>query len=270
MREALERSLFERLFRELREREQRDGIKRTVTLDTQYRMHPVLGAFVSDRFYAPHGEALASGREAADFAHQVALSDRTPLSDRVAAWIHVPRSAGLEDRGRSKRRPCEAERVAREAQAILAGNPDLSVSVITFYTAQRNAILEAMAGSLTDPDTEVGYRVRDQWARTPDGRKRLRVGTVDSFQGKEFDVVLLSLTRSNRIAVTDEATRRRRYGFLLLENRLCVAMSRQRCLLILVGDMDMAQGEEAQQSIPALAAFAKLCEEGVHGCIVRT
>ncbi|MBP6582124.1 MAG: AAA family ATPase [Chromatiaceae bacterium] len=271
MHQALERSLFERLFRELREREQRDGIKRTITLDTQYRMHPILGDFVSNQFYAPHGEALGSGREAADFTHQVVLADGTPLAGRVAAWAQIPRSAGAEDPGRSKRRTCEAERVAREAQTILAGNPDLSVGVITFYAAQRDAILKAMAGQgLTEPDNEVGYRIRDRWARTLDGRECLRVGTVDAFQGKEFDVVLLSLTRSNAIQVNDEATRRKRYGFLLLENRLCVAMSRQRCLLIVVGDLDMVQGDEAEQSVPALAAFAKLCEEGLYGLIVRT
>ncbi|MBP8197906.1 MAG: AAA family ATPase [Chromatiaceae bacterium] len=272
MHQALERSLFERLFRELREREQRDGIKRTITLDTQYRMHPILGGFVSDQFYAPHGETLGSGCEAAEFAHQVVLADQTPLEGQVAAWVQVPRSAGPEDRGRSKRRLCEAARVARETQAIMAGSPDLSVGVITFYAAQRDAILKAMVGppGLAEADKDVGYRIRDQLARTRDGRERLRVGTVDAFQGKEFDVVLLSLTRSNAIQVSDEASRRRRYGFLLLANRLCVAMSRQRRLLIVVGDIGMARGDEAEQSVPALAAFAKLCEEGAHGRIIRT
>ncbi|PJI51564.1 hypothetical protein CTI14_57835, partial [Methylobacterium radiotolerans] len=40
---ALHQSLFERLFNILQEHEKRDGIKRVVTLDQQYRMHPVLG-----------------------------------------------------------------------------------------------------------------------------------------------------------------------------------------------------------------------------------
>ena len=44
-RAALRQSLFERLFNELREREKKDGVRRTVTLDTQYRMHPLLGRF---------------------------------------------------------------------------------------------------------------------------------------------------------------------------------------------------------------------------------
>ena len=179
--------------------------------------------------------------------------------------------SGLEDPGRSKRRIAEAQRAAREAQAILAADRALSVGVITFYAAQRDLILEEMESlDLFERDGEGGWRVRGEWEMTSDRRERLRVGTVDAFQGKEFDVVLLSLTRSNRIAVTDEASRRKRYGFLLLENRLCVAMSRQQRLLIVLSDPDMVRGEEAEQSVPALAAFAKLCEEGVHGRILRS
>jgi hypothetical protein len=45
------------------------------------------------------------------------------------------------------------------------------------------------------------YRIRDAWRQTrgTTGKliERLRVGTVDAFQGKEFDVVLLSMSRSS-------------------------------------------------------------------------
>jgi hypothetical protein len=68
--------------------------------------------------------------------------------------------------------------------------------------------------------------------------------------------------------VKDEITRRRRYGFLLLENRLCVAMSRQHRLLIVVGDPGMATGPDAEASVPSLVAFRKLCE-GPGGKILR-
>ena len=73
--EMLRTSLFERLFAQLRERERADGIKRTVTLDVQYRMHPVLGGFISDTFYAPSGEGFSSGRPAGDFAHNLTRYD---------------------------------------------------------------------------------------------------------------------------------------------------------------------------------------------------
>ena len=271
-RSALRQSLFEKLFTELREREKRDGVRRTVTLNTQYRMHPRLGRFVSEQFYAPHGEGFGSGRDEEEFAHDVALKGDVSLAGKVAAWIDVPYARGGERPGRSKRRPVEARRVAEEAHAVAARHSKLSVGVITFYAAQRDAILEAtsVAGiGLTEPDDEGGYRVRDEWRRTGDGRERLRIGTVDAFQGKEFDVVFLSLTRSNDVPVKDEATRRRRYGFLLLENRLCVAMSRQHRVLVVVGDRAMAAGPETESPVPALSAFRKLCE-GPHGRVVRT
>ena len=268
-RSALRQSLFEKLFTELRERERGDGVGRTVTLDRQYRMHPVLGRFVSEQFYEPHGEGFGSGRAAEDFAHDVSLKDGAALAGKVAAWIDVPGERGPESGDRSKRRPAEARRVAVEAQAVVSRHPALSVGVITFYAAQHDEILSSMGEvGLTERDDEGGFRIRDEWRRTSDGRERLRVGTVDAFQGKEFDVVFLSLTRSNRVPVKDEATRRRRYGFLLLENRLCVAMSRQHRLLVVAGDSAMAAGPDAESSVPGLVAFHKLCE-GPDGCIVR-
>ena len=269
-RSALRQSLFEKLFTELRERERRDGVKRTVTLDRQYRMHPVLGRFVSEQFYEPHGEGFGSGRDEEKFAHDVSLKDGTTLAGKVAAWIDVPGERGPEGGGRSKRRPAEARRVAQEAHAVVSRHPKLSVGVITFYAAQRDEILSSMCeAGLTERDDEGGFRIRDEWRRTSDGRERLRIGTVDAFQGKEFDVVFLSLTRSNRAPVKDEAMRRRRYGFLLLENRLCVAMSRQHRLLVVVGDPAMVASPESESSVPGLNAFRRLCE-GPDGHVVRT
>jgi hypothetical protein len=45
-----------------------------------------------------------------------------------------------------------------------------------------------------------------------------------------------------------------------------VAMSRQRKLLIVAGDLALAEGPDAEEAVPALAAFATLCR-GEHGCI---
>ena len=267
---ALRQSLFEKLFSDLRRREKNDGVKRTVTLNTQYRMHPRLGRFVSEQFYEPHGEEFDSGRDEGDFRHDVILKNGDSLAGKVAVWIELSGDRGPESAGRSKRRPVEARRVADEGYAVVSRHPELSVGVVTFYAAQRDEILDAMRGvGLTESDDEGGLRVRDRWRRTSDGRERLRIGTVDAFQGKEFDVVFLSLTRSNRTQVKNEATRRRRYGFLLLENRLCVAMSRQHRLLVVVGDGAMAAGSDAESSVPALCAFRKLCE-GPDGHVVRT
>ena len=268
-RDALRLSLFENLFTELRKREKGDGVTRTVTLNRQYRMHPLLGAFVSQQFYEPHGEGFESARNEDEFAHDVSLGSGPSLAGKVGAWLDVPLAEGAESGGRSKRRQAEANRVAKEVHRVVSENSSLSVGVITFYAGQRDEILQSMLGVGLAEHGDEGLRVTDEWRRTTDGRERLRVGTVDAFQGKEFDIVFLSLTRSNDVRGEDDAAKRRRYGFLMLENRLCVAMSRQQRLLVVVGDAAMAQGPAAESAVPALVAFRELCE-GPHGSVIRS
>ncbi len=266
-RDQIRKSLFERLFLHVKNLEAHDGIKRWVTLDTQYRMHPVLGAFVSDAFYKAHNEAFLSPA-GADQNPQLAHGLGGQYEGKLAVWKNIPLSTGGEERaGYSWRRRCEAQWIATEARHLLDEAPGLSVGIISFYTAQVEAIKEAMLSedltTLTDNGTLV---IADAWRTTVNAQgepcERLRVGTVDAFQGKEFDIVILSVTRSNRTQPTDEKTLRRKFGHLLLENRLCVAMSRQKRLLIAVGDSAMATNH-----ISGLHEFLKLSRSR-HGTVV--
>jgi hypothetical protein len=254
----LRRSLFERLFNELKKREQRDGIKRTITLDTQYRMHPILGDFVSRVFYEPYGESFKSIRPAEDYVHGL-----DGYGEAVAAWKNIPIERGEERGGKSKSRVIEAQWIAQEVARLSKDRSDLSFGVISFYQAQVQEILKEMAKlELADQMDDQTLQVNASYTRNPEGRlvERLCVGTVDAFQGKEFDVVILSMTRSNRNPAGDEQSRRRKFGHLMLENRLCVAMSRQKRLFIVVGDDAMLASEEARQAVPGLVAFYELSE----------
>lgn len=267
-RAALRRSLFERLFQAMKVREAKDGIKRTVTLDKQYRMHPVLGSFVSDTFYAPYGEGFESPRRPEKFVH-----DLPGYAGRVAAWVDMPLSRGREHGGQSKRRAVEAEWIAKEVERLATARRDLSFGCISFYSAQVDEVLLAMEKrGMSERLDDGSYRVKDAWreTRSEDGRliERLRVGTVDAFQGKEFDVVFLSMTRANDLPVSDERSLRRKFGHLMLENRLCVAMSRQQRLLVVVGDSAMLRGEASERALRGLVAFRELCG-GKHGLAVQ-
>lgn len=262
--EMLRTSLFQRLFAQLSDRELKDGIKRTVTLDVQYRMHPVLGDFISKTFYEPHGEGFKSGRPAEDFKH-----DLNRYQCAVAAWANIPLGRGPEKGGRSKSRNAEAKWIAQETHRILTERTDLSVGIISFYTAQVSNILQQMEPlGLTQQLDNGSFQIHDSYKTTKgtSGKliERLRVGTVDAFQGKEFDIVLLSMTRSNDIVAESPKLLRRKFGHLMLENRLCVAMSRQKRLLIVIGDSGMVKGDQAIQAIPGLVQFLKLCG-GNHG-----
>ena len=250
-RDALRKSLFERLFLSLREG--RDPV-RVVTLDQQFRMHQVLGAFVSRVFYEPHREGFRSPRPDHDFQHGIS---RWP--GKVAGWVDVPLTEGAEAPGRSKSRPVEAERVADEVAAILAdpAAAGLTIGVVSFYSAQVDEIMDALSNRGIASRDDSGDPVI-----TTEHRARLRVGTVDAFQGREFDVVVLSCTRSSRGRAEGDAGIRQRYGHLLIENRLCVAMSRAQRVMIAVGDLAMF----APGPVPGLASFAELCR-GEHGLV---
>ncbi len=266
---AVQASLFERMWVLLRRLEEQDGIQRTVTLNAQFRMHPRLGDYVSREFYEVHEDgAIESPRPDSDFAHYLPgyLDGDRPCP---AAWFDVPRDLGRELRGVSKRRPAEARAIAREVRRLIDHDSTLTFGVISFYAAQVDEIGRAMMGEgLTEPANNArGWRVAEKWATTynAEGRQveRLRIGTVDAFQGKEFDVVFLSVTRCNDLPGQTDEQQRRKYGHLMLENRLCVAMSRQQRLLVAVGDLCFVQGAEP---LRALRAFAQLCG-GEHGVI---
>lgn len=260
--EMLKESLFERLFNDLKRREEKDGFPRTVTLNAQYRMHPLLGEFVSDQFYAPYGEAFESPLPASNFSHTLS-GYPSP-----AAWLNVPHSHGAEFKGQSKSRPAEALAIATELKRLMDSpeGRDFTFGIISFYSEQVKAINAELE--------KVGIAVHEEGDKTEivspykelqdaKGRivERLRNGTVDAFQGMEFDVVFLSMVRSNNLPDETEKDSRSKYGHLMSSNRLCVAMSRQKRLLIVAGDAAMlSQAEHAKESIKPMVEFHILSE----------
>lgn len=294
---AFRSSLFERLRVKLQALEKQDSIRRVVMLDTQFRMHPVLGDFVSENFYESVGLGkVRSGRSGAELAFDNAFLRalgglERHYRDRVCQWIDVSAALGKEQRrGTSRVREIEAQRIADEVVQIMrAGGDSLSVGVITFYAAQRDLIMEKLAQTQIEGVPLMERRNGSfephehfKWARKVRGdgsvsqEERLRVGSVDAFQGKEFDVVLLSCVRTytpakpgsamDIEAADHEQQLNRQFGFLRLPNRMNVAMSRQRQMLICVGDAALATSPEAEEAVPALAAFYQMCG-GEHGSL---
>ena len=58
----------------------------------------------------------------------------------------------------------------------------------------------------------------------------VRITTIDSYQGEENDIILLSLVRSNKKGTA---------GFVKEENRICVALSRAKCGLYCIGNFNL-------------------------------
>jgi superfamily I DNA and/or RNA helicase len=121
---------------------------------------------------------------------------------------------------RSTANPEEAHLLLeRLAQLLALGEPTapdqrpLTIGVIAPYRAQINYLKDAIEGSALLNDLLL--------------RRRLSVGTVDSFQGQERDIIAITLTRSNLQG---------EIGFLSDIRRMNVGMTRARRKLLLVGD----------------------------------
>jgi predicted DNA helicase len=191
-------SLFERLLAE-----HGDTVKRL--LKEQYRMHGELMQFPSSEFYggALRAHASVASRTLGEVLRPGAALELPPLLfvDTAGKGFDEACAPGSE----SLRNEGEAELVAGHARALLeAGLAAGELAVITPYSAQAALVREMLA---SEPDVEVD--------------------SVDAFQGREKDAVLVSLVRSNA---------QHKLGFLEDLRRLNVAMTRARRHLFVVGD----------------------------------
>lgn len=226
--EHIQKSMFSYMWEQAKKMEKTDGIKRTIVLNNQYRTHRLLGEFVSNNFYKPSGEEYNSPLDDEFFNQNI--------YDSPLRWINIPNSFGaMKERHNTYHRECEADYIIKRIVELKNSEKGkkYTYGVITFYRGQANLLKEKM--NKIYPDYE------------HDG---IRIGSVDAFQGMEFDVIFLSVVRSGM----------KSFGFLTSVNRLCVALSRQKKLLVVVGDADMFRSEKAEKEIPSIKHLLERCD----------
>jgi len=257
---------------------------RVVTLDAQYRTHPLLGDFCSANFYQKHNEGYSSPLGAEHFNQQL-----PGIEEKAAVWISVPNDLGKERRleSGSREREAEAQIIAKRVSDWIKSykssaefmkkltkddkHPGLSFGVISFYKAQVFAVYKALKEyGITEKAQDGTWHICQEYRTLENGEERLRIGTVDAFQGMEFDIVFLSMVRSQdmdalSLNISNELDYKKKqqklFGHLMSENRLCVSMSRQKKVLAIVGDDVLANTQIAVDAVPALKNFYDLCRE---------
>jgi superfamily I DNA and/or RNA helicase len=179
--------------------------ERGVFLSKTRRMHPDLCRFISDAFY--DGRLIA---EAENERQRLVLN---PDADPALAPTGL-RFISIEHEGCSQKSEPEADRVRKLYHSLLA---------------QRWTDREGRLRPIGIDDILVvspyNMQVNLLRSRLPEGA---RVGTVDKFQGQEAAVVLISMATSSG----DDLPRQ--IEFLYSRNRLNVAISRARCLAVIV------------------------------------
>ncbi len=200
-REAADKGLASTLFDRLKEK--LPGELQTM-LRVQYRMHQDIMRFSSKKFYEDKLIADESVKE-----HTVAeLEGVKPsaLTERPILYIDTA-GTGFNEEWNELLDSRENEGEANLAFTILehlryAGIQPDQIAILAPYVAQVKKM-----------------RLLN--------KEKVEIGSIDSFQGREKEVVILSLVRSNDIGEV---------GFLSDTRRMNVAMTRARRLLIVIGD----------------------------------
>ena len=202
------------------------GKQTCATLKTQYRMAPAIGSLVSECFYE---NVLENGKTANDVPN---IYSKLPEKLKSCVmWLDttsLPNAYHKEEKKGSLFNRAEAKEIISLLQSFqndktfinseiirncLARN-EQAIGVICMYGAQKKLIRDLFNQNSWD----------DNFHRL------VKIDSVDSYQGKENRVIILSLTRHDKACST---------GFLHLPNRINVALSRAMDKLIIVGAKTM-------------------------------
>ncbi|MEM4318136.1 MAG: ATP-binding protein [Candidatus Nitrosocaldus sp.] len=141
-------------------------------------------------------------------------------------FIHIDGREDVENGG-SRSNYAEVNAIVKIVYALIEHGVNSSeIGVITPYRAQRNKIREALSS-----------------------KEEIEVNTVDSFQGREKDVIIFSITSTEDLTFVED------------ENRLNVAFTRAKKKLIVIGNINSIKREEQRRSLPLLSNFLEYVEK---------
>lgn len=205
-------------------------------LKQQHRMVPAIGSLVSTVFYE---SALENAGE-----HKVSAAV-SQWAEKPVIWYSTSRENTREEQrahNGSWMNPLEASwtRILLDRLEFYAAahapkhtqdqpTEPIQVVVLTGYSAQRSHLENALRSE-------------------PRPHLRIEFHTVDAYQGREADVVVFSVTRSNRQG---------KAGFLSERERINVALSRAKHALCIIGDADFCHGLGGQSSLSEVRQYVQ-------------
>jgi len=209
------------------------GIQSSASLLTQYRMAPAIGRLVSENFY--EGTLENGERIVPEF-----YSAGPQFLNSFVTWVDT---SDLDEKSYHKTKhgstslynTCEADLIIKMLKGIyadqllvdslknLVSEDEAAIGVLCMYQDQRAHIMKLF-------NEEVWS---DEFIAL------VKIGTVDSYQGKENRIIILSVTNSSSS---------KKPRFLKIPNRINVALSRAMDRLIVVGSVAMWKGQN--ESLP--------------------
>ncbi len=194
-------------------------------LRNQYRMVKAIGDLVSHCFYEGHLESPL-------LSHKLKLGAGFP---KAVTWFSTHKLTNRDEKpeGQTFRNPAEVTAVRALLQRLQflakAQGRRIGVAVISGYTAQ--------VADLSD----MASRGVAEWPELD-----VTCNSVDAFQGRQADVCIYSVVRSND---------QNRLGFLKEQPRLNVALSRGKSALMIVGDQVFCRAARGRNPFRAVIDY---------------
>lgn len=214
------------------------GLQVGSSLRTQYRMAEPIGNLVSDTFYDKKLQT--------DERHIPGFYRNGPVALRATVtWLDTSvQNKKSYDRpdGTSLINPEEIDQIINLLKEIeqdfdfceklskLVRDGEPAIGVICMYAAQKRALRKKFN--------------ENNWSES--FKSLVKIGTVDSYQGKENRIVIVSITRNSED---------RKPRFLKESNRINVAMSRAMDRLVIVGSIAMWNKENEGLPLGKVALF---------------
>ena len=214
-------------------------------LSHQHRMHPAIARLVSESFYEGRLVTDAScERKFREQSSPIRSTDCARLPESPIVFINMPYLQSTIGRKAIERQPRyhnpeELDAVMKvlsliEVDSSFETKP--SLAVLTPYREQVRRLRDRINEERVDHLIHLADFETDR-------DENIHIGTVDSFQGREADVVVVSLVRNNHHAG------KRALGFLDNARRMNVLLSRGKWKLILVGSLEFLENR-FQPSLP--------------------
>lgn len=238
-------SLFERFFERIESKSKDyaylENFKHTLTYN--YRAHKSICDLYSNAFYK--GSLQTKPEISATKAHNLKAFKTN------AVWLDTGKRSDKQDsqQGTGKINRCNAKIICNTLgllkERILASGTIKDIGIITPYKDQSNLLKDTLKS------------IKDEYKKA---NISIDIGTVDSFQGSDRDMIIYDCVRSSKAKNTQQTQKKRqgsKIDFIADEKRLNVSLSRAKKLLLIIGDKEYLRTASVSEGENPFSAIIK-------------
>ncbi|WP_104747177.1 AAA domain-containing protein [Helicobacter bilis] len=238
-------SLFERFFERIESKSKDyaylENFKHTLTYN--YRAHKSICDLYSNAFYK--GSLQTKPKISAAKAHNLRAFKTN------AVWLDTGKRSDKQDsqQGTGKINHCNASIIYHTLNSlkdqILESVTIKDIGIITPYKAQSDLLKNKLKN------------IKDEYKREDIS---IDIGTVDSFQGSDRDMIIYDCVRSSKANNTQQTQAKRqgsKIDFIADEKRLNVSLSRAKKLLLIIGDKEYLRTASVSEGENPFSAIIK-------------